>query len=191
MKAFLRWMCVAAAVMFGGCVRSLNPLASTEVLLFDPALVGEWSEENSGEAWAFSARDTDKAYDLVYTDGEKHPARFTARLLELGGVRYLSFTPADVPENPNGFYQWHLLATHSFLRVKQIEPTLQMQFPDVDWLKALLRENPTALDHAYVDDELILTASTPDLQAFWARHAGTDAAFEDPSNMTKKPNATR
>ena len=181
---------VAMLMLAGGCVRSLNPLVGPDDRTFDPALVGTWTEGDGDESWAFTQAGDDQ-YRLVYTDAQGRAAPFDAALTTLGEDRFLQFAPADLPENPNDFYQWHVLPTCSFVRIRQIEPELQMQFPDADWLKDQLTASPGALEHAYIGDELILTAPTAGLRTFWQAHARTPGAFEDPSHLTKRPTAEK
>jgi hypothetical protein len=64
-----------------------------------------------------------------------------------------------------------------------------MSFPDPDWLKKLVADNPKAIQHEKIDDEIILTASTKDLQTFWLKHLDTNGAFGEPSNMKRKTEA--
>src|SRR5688572_2052421 len=48
--------CVLGTVLWvvAGCVPSLNPLYTLKEVVFDPALIGSWSEE--GSTWTFSAK---------------------------------------------------------------------------------------------------------------------------------------
>jgi two-component system phosphate regulon sensor histidine kinase PhoR len=70
-------------------------------------------------------------------------------------------------------------------KVSQIEPTLQMSFPDPKWLESHLKENPKAIRHEQIDDRVLLTASTQELQEFVCKHAETPGAFGEPSNLKR------
>lgn len=52
-----------------GCVPSLHPLYTDGDLVFNPALVGEWSEKDSEERWIFT-KSGEKEYRLVYAEGK-------------------------------------------------------------------------------------------------------------------------
>lgn len=179
---------MAGILATGGCVRSLNPIVAPADRVFDPALVGTWRSEDGKQTWVF-AKSGDNGYALVYTDAEGRPAQFKASLARLGDDLFLDFFPDEPAQHPNGFYQWHVLTTHSFVHLGQLGSSLRMRFPDADWLKGVLRDDPGALQHAFVDDELILTAPTPALQAFWRKHAATDGAFESPVRLRRQPAA--
>lgn len=99
---------------------------------------------------------------------------------------FLDLFPNDPGLKQNDFYQFHFLSVHTFAHVKQIKPTLQMSFPNPGWLKKLVAENPEAIRHEKIDGEVVLTASTKELQAFWIKHLETKGAFGEPSNMNRK-----
>ncbi|HUP47019.1 MAG TPA: hypothetical protein VM779_16045, partial [Thermoanaerobaculia bacterium] len=48
---------------------------------------------------------------------------------------------------------------------------------DDKWLTSHLKENPNALRHEWIGKELLITASTAELQAFLLRHVSTKGAF--------------
>ncbi|HKS38638.1 MAG TPA: hypothetical protein VJW76_15705, partial [Verrucomicrobiae bacterium] len=167
---------------------SLNPLYTDKDLLFEKALVGVWVEnDDSREAWAFERRG-EKGYKLAYTvDGKT--GEFEAYLLKLGETLFLDLYPDDEgfkEMNRNDFYKSHFLPAHTFAKVTQIEPTLQMAFLNPDWLKELVEQNPKAIRHEKNGDRIVLTASTKELQEFVLAHARTKNAFGDePANLKR------
>jgi hypothetical protein len=170
-----------------GCIRSLHPIYTEKDIVFEPSLIGQWAEEGDDEIWAFSKGD-ENAYKFVYTDDKGKQGVFTAHLARIEGHLFLDFFPEEPEFEENAFYQFHLLPVHTFLHVKQIEPRLQMSFPDPDWLKELLEEDPGAIRHEVMEDDdagPILTASTQELQAFWLKHLTTEDAFGDYSDMKR------
>ena len=50
----------------------------------------------------------------------------------------------------------------------------------------LLKKNPAALKHEIVDGDLVLTASTKQLQSFVLRHVNDKSAFTDPTDYARK-----
>jgi len=173
---------VALVTLATGCVRTLHPLYTEQDVIFDPALVACWAEEGEEESWHFS-RGEDKSYQLVYTDDKGKTGRFVAHLLKLDGQMFIDLFPTDPELSQSDFYAFHILPVHTFMYVRQIRPTLQMSFPDVDRLKALLAKDPAAIKHEKIEDEIILTAGTPEMQAFWIRHTGTNGLFGDLSDL--------
>lgn len=175
---------LTVAIALAGCVRSLHPLYTDRDLIFDPDLVGCWSEEGAAEAWEFSKEDAD-SYRLVLTDGRGKSGTFCAHLLRIDGKTFLDLFPADRESDQSDFYNFHLLPVHTFLYVKQLKPTLQMSFPDPDWLEKLLKEDPNAIRHEVVQSQVILTASTEELQEFWLKRLDTEGAFGKSTNLKR------
>ena len=188
MKRIALLLTLAVTLMIAGCVPSLNPLYTEKDLLFDKALVGVWSDnDDSKETWAFE-RSGEKGYKLVYSaDGKA--GEFEVYLLKLGETLFLDLYPDDAAFkeiNRNDFYKSHFLPTHTFAKVTQIEPSLQMAFLNPDWLKEFLEQSPKAIGHEKTGDRIVLTASTKELQKFVLDHVSTKNAFGDePSNLKR------
>lgn len=172
-------------LLAAGCVRSLHPLYTEQDIIFDANLVGLWSGENMNETWEFS-KQNENAYQLVYTDIGGKPAWFDVQLLKIGGNLFLDLFPQEPKLIKNAFYKGHLFRVHTFAHVAQIEPTLQLRFPDPDWLTKLVADDPKAIRHERRDNEILLTASTRELQTFWLMHLDTKGAFGLPSELNRK-----
>jgi hypothetical protein len=176
----------AAAMLLAGCVVSVSPIYTPKELVYDPALVGTWAEdEKDQDSWTFAKAD-DSGYALIVADGESR-SPFQAHLVQLGGHRFLDICPdASGLEKSalGGIYKTALIRGHLVLKVTQIRPTLQMQALDGDWVEKLLEKSPQALAHQKADEgDLVLTASTAALQSFLTLHWNTDGAWGDPSNL--------
>lgn len=179
---------VGAAVLLAGCISSLHPFYTEKDLVFDPDLVGCWSQGEDKETWKFLKKDK-KVYELVYTGSKGKSGKFDVHLFEVEGKRFIDMLPKDPQMEEPEFYKFHLLPMHGMMHVKQVKPTLQLQMPNPDWLQEHLKEHPDAIAHEVVDDRPILTASTGELQKFWRRHLETKGAFGDPCSMTKRKDA--
>jgi hypothetical protein len=173
--------------LLAGCVKSLHPLYTEQDVIFDEKLVGCWSEYSSDEAWCFS-RKGETGYQLVYSDRSGKSGRFVARLFRINEQVFMDLYPSLSSEefNQNDFFKLHLLPVHTFAHVKQIGPTLQMRFPDPEWLRKLVEKNPETLRHEKVEREIIVTATTNEMQAFWLKHLDTEGAFGDFSDLKRK-----
>ena len=176
-------------VLLPGCVRSLHPFYTDEDIVFDPNLVGEWANDESGESWTFSKKG-EKSYDLVYRDRDGKTGRFVAHLAKIQGKLFLDLFPEEAKIEGNDFYRIHLVRVHTLLHVKQIGPTLQMRVSNPDWLKKLVTDNPDTIRHTEVDDGVILTAETKELQAFWIKHLDTEKAFGEFFDLSRTETRT-
>ena len=178
------------AVLLAGCVPSLNPLYTEKDLVFDPALLGVWSEvENSTDGWTFRKKD-EKSYLLVIQDGEKS-SPFVVHLVQLGKYRFLDLYPDEAglrDLNCEGTFKMTLIPGHLFLKVSQIEPTLKMATLDPEWLDKLLKKSPRALRHQRLGEDkgFVLTASTKELQKFMLKYVHTKEAFGEPSEFKRE-----
>jgi hypothetical protein len=68
------WLLIGLTIL-AGCVPSLNAVYTEEDLVFDPALVGVWTQEGNAARWEFSKSDG-KSYRLLYTDERGQQGRF-------------------------------------------------------------------------------------------------------------------
>ena len=178
---------IAAVCFIVGCIPSLHPLYTENDLVFEKSLVGTWTDENPDNTWAFS-QSGDKEYKLIYTEDGK-PGEFVAHLLKIKDRMFIDLYPAE-PElkTDNGFYKAHLIPAHTFMLVKQIEPTLQMAFLNPDKLKEIIAKDPKAVKHEKLgtdDDRDIFTASPKELQDFIMKNIDTPDFFGQPSNMKR------
>ena len=88
----------------------------------------------------------------------------------------------------NGWAVASLVPAHLFLKVEQIGPVLRIAAMDPEWLKEFLAKNPKAIAHEKLDDRIVLTASTADLQKFLLDHA-QEKLFGDSADLKRKPGA--
>ena len=200
MKAKKLLFYVIAGVLCG-CVPSLHCLFTDKELVFEEKLLGIWAEDNSEETWEFKrySDEADKTYKLIYTDSDGQAGEFAAKLGKLNKMMFLDLYPGDADINANDFYKHHLLGVHTFMKIEQIEPTLQMRMMSPDKMKEMLEANPNLIKHEILeerDSQILLTASTEEFQQFIIEHAKDEGLFDEPSDMRrlevkepKEPNA--
>jgi len=122
------------------------------------------------------------------------PGVFIAHLLKLEDHLFLDLFPDNVGVKEMDridVYKLHLVPAHTFLKVHQIAPQLQLGALNPEWLSKLLKKDPTAIQHAkggFDNDAIILTAPTPDLQKFVLQHVNTPDAFGDPAKLNRVEN---
>jgi len=159
-------MFYAVAIFLTGCIQpSLKPLFHEKDVFFDPNLVGIWTPSDSNETWEFSKLPDANAYKLVITDDGK-TGTFAAGLGKIDNNLFLDVFPNGENKNDNDWYREHLLGMHSFMLVRQIEPTLQIALVDGEKVAKIIKADPNAVGHIKNDDRIILTADTNDLRDF-------------------------
>ena len=179
------WVSIPLLALLLSCVPSLHPIYTEEDVIFDPELLGTWSEGGSEETWAFSAHEP-RSYRLLVTDDEGRQGRFVVHLAEIDGKRFLDLFPEQLNDEMNDFYKQHFLQVHTFLFLEEIEPRLRMAPMDHDWLSEYLQEHPNAIGHEEVGDQIVFTAPTKELQNFVLQHLRTEGAFDEPSNLLRR-----
>lgn len=184
MKRAICLLVFGSLLVLCGCIPlSLHPLYTEKDLVFDDALIGIWEMENGEEEFVF-----EKSGPLTYTMIEKEEygeAEFDAHLLKLGDELFLDLYPRNYGDDMNSMLRDHLVPVHSFYRIHQLEPALILSTFDYSWLENRLEENEKALPHAYLDDGLVLTASTAELQAFVLKHLETEGAFSETETLER------
>jgi len=173
------------AVMLGGCVLpSLHPLYTDEELIFEEKLIGKWSDGN--DIWEFREGEGEN-YQMRVLDGEWKEGQFVAHLVKLGDMFFLDIFPDGVTlGEPQAFYGFHILPVHTFMKVEQIEPKLQLRAMDYDKVSEMLEEDPNLLKHEVVEDRIVLTASTEQLQEFIVEYANEEGVFAEAIELTRR-----
>jgi hypothetical protein len=190
------------AGILGGCipVMSLHPLFTEKDLAFDEKLLGTWVDANE-TMWQFSdANKPEKAYKLIFTDEEGKKGSFVAHLVKLENRLFLDVYPSEPPwdeKDPNKresrifSVEWlynaeFLIPAHTFIKVNGIEPQLKLQITNDDEFKKLLKEDPNVIEHTSIEDKLVLTASTKELQAFVLKYADDSRVFTKEDVLNRK-----
>lgn len=179
---------IAISVALVGCVvSSVYPYYTEKDLVFEPALVGKWSDAkpdaDGKEAWVFEkGEDKDYTFNLV---GENKTNKFSAHLFKLKDQLFLDFVPLEQHED--------YVPPHYLMKVTQIQPTLKTAIMDYEWLGKLVEKEPQAVRHMLVPTEpgkpdnvrLVLTADTQELQNFVLKHLDTEGAFKEATEMKR------
>ena len=192
-KKFLFYL---LAFSLGGCVpvMSLHPLYTEKDLVSDAILLGTWVEDSNRPdcVWDFQEFDEqEKAYKLVFTDNEGHKGLLKAHLTKLGDNLFLDLYPTEPPwndEDPN-MVKWpyntlFMVPSHTFVKVNFSGPLLKLYLTDDDEMTKLLKENPGAVKHTFVDDQPVLLGSTQELRAFVSKYAGDKRLFSSEYRIT-------
>ncbi|MFT5522126.1 MAG: hypothetical protein ACI9HK_000063 [Pirellulaceae bacterium] len=171
MKTKLGLCLFASVVLIAGCVPSLNPVYTSEQLVVDENLVGEFVDAKSKIQWGFTKGDG-KSYRLVYTDKSGKQGKFIAHLADLGGVRVLDLFPEQEESAASRFYQVHIVPIHTFFLVVETKPNLILATLDFNWLDGYVKHHPDEIDIATFETRKMITSPTKDVQEFIVKHKG-------------------
>ncbi|MFL6468028.1 MAG: hypothetical protein ACJ72Z_08730 [Pyrinomonadaceae bacterium] len=172
---------VCAAILMSGCVPSVHPYYLERDLTFNSCLIGKWSDREYKDSWHFERRGANK-YRLTYVNEDGETALSEAALFKLDGRTFLDVTPIK----SNDKYGQGLLRTHSLVALI-IEPEkLRVSHIDPNWLKHNLAKYPEMLKHTLINDEIVITDSTENLQSLIRRSENFPGIFAQSEEVIKQ-----
>ena len=174
-KILKTFVVLVAASVLTSCTPSLHPFYTDKDIVFNEALLGAWIND-SGDKCLFT-KSGDKHYDFLYVDDEL--TRFEARLIELGGVKFLDLYPKTQGKN-NDISPANFVPAHTLGLMTIGKDSISIAMMDGDWLKQLSDWKQLDLAHERLaDGSIVLTAPTRELQAFVMKHADDKKLFGD------------
>lgn len=172
---------VSVVFLISGCVVvNLNPLYREKDLVSTPDLSGSWTtnDEDHGKGILTFFKNTNGTYETIEIDkSDKQRAKYLCGLVKLKGQFFLDVKIIEGGDAYKSFINSRLIARITFHNDK-----FKMEFLDEDWLKEQLATGKLKIAHVLKDDDLILTAPTPDLQRFISGIAEDKNAFPAESN---------
>ena len=86
----------------------------------------------------------------------------------------------------NGLYKGLLIPAHGFSRIWIEGDLVRLAYLDPDWLKGVIDKKRVNIDHDFIDQGIILTALTKDLQKFALKYAEDVKAFSNKSELHRQ-----
>src|SRR5690242_18355565 len=180
---FLRLRRIAAAslllcglALLASCVTySIHPLYDERTSMFESGLVGTWvdASDPSRPAKIVFAQDEGNSYRASYQDPDRDSAGvslYDVHLVKLDGKVFLDAVQTGIRVGDRD-YDAEGIASHLIARVLLDGDKLRLDFLDDDWLQKGFATKTIALAHETtgsggLDNGIVLTASTADLQKF-------------------------
>lgn len=183
---------IVAAAFLGGCsTPSVHPIWSKDKDLADPALVGAWAPAEKDAKELYTVTRQGDAYHLVYKKTEKpeETREFDVRLVKLGASRFADVTmPESAQREISDQWAVFALPVHTFLRYSIDGDRLHIWCLESKAFEAGLKAKTFTLAHTSLDDDTVLiTAETPDIQAFLEKHAEDKDLFAPAELQRAKP----
>ena len=184
--------------LFQGCIiHSLYPFYTSETIILDKNLEGFWENpdasknENCPEGLLFEKNEEDDFYHLTICENGLW-SKLDVHLVRIGEYTYLDFYPdrsysrEKGKENDIVFTDFHLISTHSISRVTISENNLSIESINMEWLKDLFEQRKIRIKHEKIEEGIVLTASSKDLQKFIYKYSDEEKAFESADVYEKK-----
>jgi hypothetical protein len=121
MKKILAAIVVVLVGLLTACgpVSSLNPLFTSQDVVFDPGLLGDWTQDGPDNFTLRFEKDGSNGYRVIDTefdgDGSPKQTEYRAHLVDLNGHRFLDVLPAQVAAQ-SASYQMSLASTEQVPR---------------------------------------------------------------------------
>lgn len=211
MKTKNRFIAISIILLFfSSCVPSLHPLYHGYDRIEVAELEGKWISD-SKDIWEFTKVKDKPSYILRYSEHleEEHSpesslAILEANIVKLGGYYFMDLYPGDNKsfDNLNDMLEIHLLAVHTFAKLEIVDGQPYIYHMDPQWLEKLFKENKIRIKHEIIVDKanvtspdnvfkspmtyknIILTASTNELQKFISKYANDENAYLDAEILT-------
>jgi hypothetical protein len=197
MKAKILIWTILLSLMVSSCIPSLFPLYKKRDLKTNDLLLGQWKElQDEKYVWEISYPTKPESGALVIFEDNRWSnfdeagrtyrmegglvdnREFALHLLELDGTDYLNLYPMDW-EVEHDFLSWHLVEANIFARADIGKDTLVIRFFNPDFLEQLIRDNRLKISHVKLDDRILITAGTEELQKFVKKFGHEPDAYGD------------
>ena len=141
-------------------VTSVYPLYTETDTTFDRNLLGTWKVEDGDGQVTFLRNEND--YRIVYVADGVAKA-YDAKLVEIVKTRYLDVTPTSGEAKQ---VESHFRPSHSIWKLTLEGNTLKLHSMDEDLLKQLLADRSSEIAGKVIENDVLLTSPTNELQEF-------------------------
>ena len=179
-------------LLMSGClVKSLHPFYTDKDIVFRKDILGSYTDQDKG-TWTIEQNlqkgtfgeksKLTNSYLLKLVDEKNRKATFMGVLFQLDNHLYVDFylITGNDEEAETELYALHVVGVHTVARLKIDKTDLHIMWYNEKWLGELFEKNKIRLAHEKLEgsDNIVLTASTNDLQKFMQKFANDPNAFE-------------
>jgi hypothetical protein len=170
----------AGMAMLSGCAPavSIHPLYTAQELAANLPVEGNWVEE-SGEVWRVTK--ADDGYDVTVLHAGESPSAeaYNVHFFALNGLNYADATSKSDPGLG--------VSGHVLVKISLQGDRMQVALLDDAWVKKMVQAGlAPKYETSESNGQVILTASTSELQEFLLLHAGDPGAWEDDDGVLQR-----
>jgi len=191
-KSVLAMAAFLLVIMSGCLVKSLHPFYTDKDIVYRNDILGTYTDQEKGTwtieqkvikggPWRPLVTEATSYYLLKMVDKKKRTVTLRGVLFKLDNNLYVDFylEKADDKDDETELFSMHVLGVHTVARVTITKNELHLKWYNEEWLSDLFEENKIRLAHENLDDKnIVLTASTQELQKFMKKFANDPKAFE-------------
>ncbi|HAH51710.1 MAG TPA: hypothetical protein DCL80_10785 [Balneola sp.] len=205
-------------ILFSGCfLQSLHPLITKEKAELIKGLEGRWETEDSRWTFFRDSKDIKnvslsglnvsgdmkfsfdegdglsrdgKGYFVIFEDLNNDipdSVLLEARVGRINNTYYMDITVSDIFRDVN-FENFHLFPVHTFSKINIEGDNLNIELFKSDWISDLILENRVRIKHETIGENVLITASTEELNKFVEKYGEDEKAYEDPINLKRRSN---
>ena len=179
-------------VLLSGCISSIHPLYTSKDVAFDPLLVGEWFDTDNSNRWIFESKN-DSSYKLIYhengvfgDDSTQTISIFDVNLVNLEGHYFLDLYPGDDDQfTMSTLMAATLLPVHTFAKIDFEDGAYNVRFFSGEWLQQSIIDKKIDIAYEKTNEQIVLTASTQDLQKMVLQNVDNEEAFIEPATLVR------
>ena len=128
-------------------------------------------------------------YLVIYEDlddeKETEPTLLLGKVINLNNRYFLDLSLFEIGSGGRSMVSYHQFPVHTFSRISILKDEMGIEFFKSDWIEDLIRENRVRIKHEKVDDKILVTAGTEELQKFIKKYSDDEDAFDDPINLVR------
>lgn len=165
--------------MLCGCVRSLHPFYTDSQLIFDPSLLGTWTDSEKKNTFIVTGEPDQCQYRIAYTGEDGKTADLVGHLARVGDRLIADLTVDELQTDHSDAYKAYFVPVHSFFLVEIKSDSLRLRTMNYNWFKDYVKQHPEAIKAEQIDSDYLITAPPEQAQAFILKHIDTEGAYGD------------
>ena len=187
-----------------GCLSTVYPIFTEKDVVFDPKLIGKWTEgDKSGDVVEITkATDqelneipslrklADKVYMIRYRNGKNRiEGAYFGFLVKLGNKFYVDYFPAETATGKeyDGFYKSHFTRMHTCYSIRFVKDnnTFELKQFDENYMQQLIETKQIRIRHETRENgTFVITAPTEELQQYILKYSDIPEAYYKDNSTT-------
>ena len=180
---FIVCFCIRSST-FSQKIVSLNALYTEQNAILIPGVEGLWVIPGYNFASSIN-KAGDNFYSLKY-GSEKNPSAFEATFVKIKDEIFLDLTGEIADTLGDADYRNSFLKTHTLYKVRIMKDTVQLSELNYSWFYNYAFKKHSLLKFEWVDNAMLLTFSTTELDSFLTEHSNEKEMFNVDATLISK-----